>query len=130
MTLLEAMMASLVLMLGTSAGAQLWSHGLRINASVGQREDRLERLEALMLASEGVARDLAEDLPPETDCQSARDQLLPLWRGLDADQRAVLALPPSPAGTLHLRWDLDGSRRERVFSTTVLLRCQEVSHET
>ncbi|MBM5816003.1 MAG: hypothetical protein FJ083_05275 [Cyanobacteria bacterium K_Offshore_surface_m2_239] len=130
MTLLEAVMASLLLMLGTSAAAQLWSHGLRISVNVSQREERLDRLEELLLGSEGVARELADRLEPVEDCQAAIAQLLPRLRALSPEDTATLSLPPSPAGTLHLRWDDDGLRRERIFSASVLRLCRGGRHES
>jgi hypothetical protein len=128
MTLLETVMASLVLMLGTSAAAQMWCHGLRTSVNAGQREERLDRLEALLLASEGMVRHVADRGEPEGDCQVAIAQLLPRLRALDPERTATLSQPPSPAGTLHLRWDADGLRRERLFSTTALRLCQEANH--
>jgi len=130
MTLLDAVMASLVLMLGTSAAVQLWTHGLRTSVSLGQREERLDRLEALLLASEGVARELADRREPAEDCQAAIAQLVPQLVALDPAGTASLTHPPSPPGTLHIRWEADGLRRERLFSATVLRLCHGARHES
>ncbi|MFN7679082.1 MAG: hypothetical protein ACK5QW_10885, partial [Cyanobacteriota bacterium] len=80
MTLLEAAMASLVLMLATTAAGQLWSQGVRISGLATQREERLHALEALLLASEGTARYWAAGQGPSADCQAALGQLTPLLR--------------------------------------------------
>jgi hypothetical protein len=130
MTLLEVMMASLVLMLGTSAAAQLWSHGLRSTHALAQREERLHRLDALLMASEGMARELAASQEPATDCPTVMAQLLPLLQGLPPARQATLSQPPSPPGTLHLRWEADGLRRERLLSGTALGLCREETDET
>jgi hypothetical protein len=125
MTLVEAVMASLVLMLGTSAAAQLWSHGLRSSLDLAQREDRFQQLEALLLASEGMARKLAAQQGPASACHVAVAQLLPQLRALPTARAATLTQPSSPPGTVHLRWEADGLRRERLFSTTALGLCRE-----
>ena len=130
MTLMEAVMASLVLMLGTSAAAQLWSHGLRSTHALAQREERLHRLDALLLASEGMARELAASQEPEDDCPTAMAQLLPLLQGMPPAREATLSQPSSPPGTLHLRWEADGLRRERLLSGTALGLCREGNHAT
>jgi hypothetical protein len=129
MTLMEAVMASLVLMLGTTAAGQLWGQGLRISGLVAQREERLQTLDALLLASEGTARQLAAAQGPASDCQVVVEQLATLLRTLPQAQRATLSLPPSPPTTVHVRWDVDGLRRERLLSTTALQLCQESGHE-
>lgn len=129
MTLLEAVMASLVLMIGTSAAAQLWSHGLRSSLELVRREQRLQRLEGLLLSSEGMARDQARRLGPAGDCPTAVAQLLPRLRALPPAREATLTRIPSPSGTLHLRWEAEGLRRERVFSTSALRLCQEEDHD-
>jgi hypothetical protein len=125
MTLMEAVMASLVLMLATTASGQLWSQGLRISGLATQREERLHTLEALLLASEGTARDWAAGHGPSADCQVAVNQLTPLLRALPNAQRATLYLSPTPLGTVHVRWELDGLRRERLLSATALRLCGE-----
>ncbi|MEB3259023.1 MAG: hypothetical protein VKP63_00155 [Cyanobacteriota bacterium] len=127
MTLLEAVMASLLLMLGSSAAARLWSHGLQTTATVGQREERLDRLEALLLASEGLARNLAHADPPG-DCQVAIARLRQGLQALDPEGMATLSHPPSPPGTVHLRWEADGLRRERIFSPSVWGLCRGGDH--
>jgi hypothetical protein len=128
MTLLEAVMASLVLMIGTSAAAQLWSHGLRSSLEMARREQGLQRLEGLLLGSEGLARELAARLGPDNDCPTALAQLLPRIQSLPAAREATLTLPPSPPGTVHLRWETDGLRRERLLSTSALGLCREADH--
>lgn len=130
MTLVEAVMASLVLMLGTSAAAQVWGHGLRTSREVALREERLHALDALLLASEGIARDLAASQGPLGECQAATAQLLPLLRALPGAEEATLSQPPSPPGTVHLRWEAGDLRRERLFSASALGLCQEDDHGT
>lgn len=129
MTLMEAVMASLVLMIGTSAAAQLWSHSLRSTQDLARREERLHRLDALLLASEGMARELAASQGPARDCPTVMAELLPLLRVLPPAREATLSQPPSPAGTLHLRWEADGLRRERLLSGTALGLCREGNDE-
>ncbi|MFN9661190.1 MAG: hypothetical protein ACK6BC_12630 [Cyanobacteriota bacterium] len=129
MTLVEVVMASLVFMLGTATAAQLWSHGLRSSRDLAQREERLHRLDGLLLASEGMARDLAVRLGPASDCQVASAQLVPRLRALPSARQATLSQPPSPPDTLHLRWETAGLRRERLLSTTALRLCREGDHE-
>jgi type II secretory pathway component PulJ len=128
MTLLEAVMASLLLMLGSSAAARLWSHGLQTTATLGQREERLDRLEALLLASEGLARDLAVKMDQQGDCQVAITRLRQGLQALAPEGMATLSHPPSPPGTVHLRWESDGLRRERVFSPSVWGLCRGGDH--
>jgi hypothetical protein len=123
MTLLEAAMASLVLMLATTAAGQLWSQGVRISGLATQREERLHALEALLLASEGTARHWAAGQGPSADCQAALGQLTPLLRALPNAQRATLFLSSAPQGTVHVRWELDGLRRERLWSAAALGLC-------
>lgn len=130
MTLLEAVMASVVLMLGTSTSAWMWNHGLRISLELAKREERLQRLDALLLASEAMARKLADQSQPASSCQVAIAQLLPQLRALPAARSAILTQPTSPAGTLHLRWEADGLRRERLFSTSALRLCVERTDES
>ena len=55
-------------------------------------------------------------------------QLVPLLRTLPSAQEASLSQPPSPPGTLHLRWEADGLQRERLLSVTALRLCQEDNH--
>jgi hypothetical protein len=128
MTLVEALLASLLFLMGSSAVAQLWSQGLRTSHDLAQRQDRLHRLERLLLASEGMARDWAARLGPASDCQSALEQLVPLLRSLNQGGNATFSLPPSPAGTLHLRWEEDGFQKERLLSPTALELCREGGH--
>lgn len=130
MTLLDVVLASLVLLLGTSAASQLWIQGLRSSRELAQREERLQKLEALLLASEGMARDQAARLGPASDCQAAVDQLLPRLRALPPAREATLSQPPSPPGTVHLRWEAEGLRRERLFSPTALGLCRGGHHGT
>lgn len=129
MTLLDVVLASLVLLLGTSAASQLWIHGLRSSRELAQREERFQKLEALLLASEGMARDQAARLGSANDCQAAVDQLLPRLRALSPTGEATLTQPPTPAGTLHLRWEAEGLRRERLYSPSALGLCREARHE-
>ena len=130
MTLLEAIMASLLLMLASSAAGQVWSEGLRVSGRVAQREERAQTLDALLLASEGSVRDLAATQGPASDCQDAIAQLPPLLSSLPNPRQATLSLPASPAGTVHVRWELAGMRRERLWSVTALRLCQETGHGT
>ncbi|MEB3335714.1 MAG: hypothetical protein VKP70_12100 [Cyanobacteriota bacterium] len=125
MTLVEAMLASLLFLLGTSAAAQLWNQGLRASQEVAQREKRLHRLETLLLASEGAVRDWAARQGPASDCQGALEELLPRLRALNPAGSATFSHPPSPPGTLHLRWEEDGLRKERLLSPTALELCRE-----
>ncbi|MFN9622542.1 MAG: hypothetical protein ACK587_06885 [Cyanobacteriota bacterium] len=127
MTLLEAVMASLVLMIGTSAAAQLWSQGLRTSLELARREQRLQQLETLLLSSEGLARDGAVHLGTANDCSAAEARLLSRLRALPSAAEATLTRPASSPGTLHLRWEADGVRRERIFSHSALGLCQEGS---
>jgi len=130
MTLVEAVMASLVLMVSTASSAWLSSQGLRSSWHLAQREERLHRLDDLLLASEGMARDLAASQGAASDCQAAVAQLVPLLQTLPSAREASLSQPPSPPGTLHLRWEADGLRRERLLSVTALRLCQEDNHGT
>ncbi|MFN9645745.1 MAG: hypothetical protein ACK6BG_11665 [Cyanobacteriota bacterium] len=125
MTLVEAVMASLVLMIGTSAAAQLWSHGLRSSLELARREQTLQRLDGLLLNGEGLARELAVRHGPSSDCPSALARLLSGIQALPTARTATLTLPPSPPGTLHLRWETDGVRRERLLSPSALGLCRE-----
>ncbi len=129
MTLVETVMASLVLMIGAAAAAQLWSQGFGITRDVAQREERLQRLEALLLASEGVARDLAASQAPLGNCQLAAGQFLSRLQALPASAEVSLSQHPSPPGTVHFRWELDGLRRERLLSVSALDLCQEEDHD-
>lgn len=128
MTLIEAVAASLVLMVSTSAAAQLWSQALRATVELAKREQQLHRLDALLLASEGQARELAGRQGVAAHCQGAATGLLPLLLALPAAEGAILSVPPSPPGTVHLRWDAGGLRRERLLSASALGLCREVSH--
>lgn len=128
MTLVETVMASLVLMIGASAAAELWSQGLRITKDLTQREERLQHLDALLLASEGVARDLAASQAPLGNCQLAAGQFLSRVRALPTSAEASLSEHPSAPGTVHLRWEVGGLRRERLLSVSALQLCQEEDH--
>jgi hypothetical protein len=128
MTLMEAVMASLVLMLATTTAGQLWSQGLRISSRVAQREEQLHSLDALLLASEGLARELAAMQGPISDCQEAVGHLTVQLRALPHAPQITLSFPASPPGTLHVRWEVDGLRRERLLSASTLRLCQEASH--
>lgn len=128
MTLVEALLASLVFLIGTTAAAQLWSQGLQTSQDLAQREERLHKLERLLLASEGTARTWAAHQGPASDCQGALDQLEPLLHALNPGGNTTFSQPPSPPGTLHLRWEEDGLRKERLFSPTALELCREGSH--
>jgi hypothetical protein len=55
---------------------------------------------------------------------------VPLLQTLPSAREASLSQPPSPPGTLHLRWEADGLRRERLLSVTALRLCQEDNHGT
>jgi hypothetical protein len=131
MNLAEVVSASLILMLGCSSSAQLWSQGFRSGAERAQREAHMDRLESLLVASEGTARQLAKtQQPPTTDCQVAAGQLvshlmvLPLAQ--DSNPPASLSLPQPPGpGLLHLRWEAGGVQRERLLSLSAVGLCQE-----
>lgn len=129
MNLTEAVAAALVLMVSTSAAAQLWSQALRHSSALAQRETQLQRLDALLLASEGKARELAASQTPTRDCQGAAGQLVPLLRALTSQQaqQATLTVPPSAPGLLHVRWEADGLRRERLLSASALGLCREAT---
>lgn len=128
MSLLEAVAASAVLVVSSSAAAQLWSQALRSSGEVARREEQLHRLDALLLASEGKAQELAGQQGVAAQCQGATGSLLPLLRALPAAQGAILTVPPSPAGTLHLRWEVGGMRRERLLSASALGLCRQGGH--
>jgi hypothetical protein len=134
MTLAETVTASLVLMIGSSAAAQVWSQTLRASSVLARQEAQLHALDALLLASEGQARALAKSKGPATDCPAALGQLEPLLRALPSflaqskGQGATLTLPPSAPGMLHVRWESAGVKRERLLSASVLGLCREVAH--
>lgn len=137
MTLAETVAASLVLMVGSSAAAQVWSQTLRSSSELAHREAQLLALDALLLASEGQARALADrQQGPAIDCPTAIGELVPLLRALPQTLAkgegpgATLTLPPSAPGLLHVRWESAGVRRERLFSASVLGLCREASHGT
>lgn len=124
MNLAEAVAASVVLMVGCSSSAQLWSQGLRSSAELAQREAQMDRLESLLVASEGTARQLAKapPEPPGTDCQAAlvaQLQALPLAQATTPPASLSLPSPPGP-GLLHLRWEAGGVQRERLLSFSAL----------
>ena len=129
MTLAEAVAASLVWMVGCGSAAQLWSQGLRASWELSRREAHMERLESLLVASEGAARFLAASQGPAVDCQVAVGQLVPMLQALPTavapGQPANLALPTSAPGLLHLRWETGGFKRERLLSLSALGLCQE-----
>jgi hypothetical protein len=131
MTLAEAVGASVVFLLGCSSAAQFWSQGLRSSWELARREAHLERLEALLVASEGAARNLASQ-GPAADCQVAAAQLVPVLQALPAavapGQTATLSFPASGPGLLHLRWETGGLQRDRLLSPSALGLCQEGSH--
>jgi len=134
MTLAETVAASLVLMIGSSAAAQVWSQTLRASSELARQEAQLHALDALLLASEGQARVLAKSQGPATDCPAAIGQLVPLLRALPSvlaqskGQGASLTLPPSAPGMVHVRWESAGVKRERLLSASVLGLCREVAH--
>ncbi|MEB3324134.1 MAG: hypothetical protein VKM17_02205 [Cyanobacteriota bacterium] len=136
MTLAETVTASLVLMIGSSAAAQVWSQTLRASSELARQEAQLQALDALLLASEGQARALAKSQGPATDCPAAIGQLVPLLRALPSvlaqskgpGQGATLTLPPSAPGMLHVRWESAGVKRERMLSASVLGLCREAAH--
>jgi hypothetical protein len=134
MTMAEAVAASLVFLLGCSSAAQLWSQGLRASWELARREAQLERLDTLLVASEGAARKLATTGGPAVDCQVAAAQLMPVLQALPAavspDQPATLSFPASGPGLLHLRWETGGLQRERLLSPSALGLCQEGSYGT
>jgi len=130
MNLAEVVSASLILMLGCSSSAQLWSQGFRSGAERAQREAHMDRLESLLVASEGKARQLASTQEPTTDCQVAADllvshlQALPLAQASNPPASLSLPQPPGP-GLLHLRWEAGGVQRERLLSLSAVGLCQE-----
>ena len=133
MNLAETVDASVVLMLGCSSAGQLWSQGFRSGAELAQREAHMDRLESLLVASEGRARQLAKtQQPPATDCQAAAGQLVSHLEALPLAQAsnppATLSLPPSGPGLLHLRWEAGGVQRERLLSLSAVGLCQEGSN--
>lgn len=134
MTLAETVAASLVLMIGGSAAAQVWSQTLRASSELARQEARLHALDALLLASEGQARALAKSQGPATDCPAAIGQLVPLLQALppvlaqSMGQGATLTLPPSAPGLVHVRWESAGVKRERLLSASVLGLCREATH--
>jgi hypothetical protein len=131
MNLAETVGASVVLMLGCSSAGQLWSQGFRSGAELAQREAHMDRLESLLVASEGRARQLAKtQQPPATDCQAAAGQLVPELQALPLAQAsnppATLSLPQPPGpGLLHLRWEAGGVQRERLLSLSAVGLCRE-----
>lgn len=130
MNLAETVCASVVLMLGCSSAGQLWSQGFRSGAELAQREAHMDRLESLLVASEGRARQLANtQQPPATDCHAAAGQLVPELQALPLAQAsnppATLSLPPSGPGLLHLRWEAGGVQRERLLSLSAVGLCRE-----
>ena len=129
MSLAEAVVASLVLMLGCSSAAQLWCQGLRANWDLAQREGQLVRLDSLMAESEGRARTLANSQGPAANCLVAANQLVPMLQTMPAavapGQPANLSLPPVAPGLLHIRWEVGGFQRERLLSLSALGLCQE-----
>lgn len=128
MSLMEAVAACLVLLTGSSAAAQLWSQALRSNWQLAERQELLHRLDGLLLASEGKARELVAQQGVAAHCQGAADPLVPLLRALPTAQGATLSVPPSPPGTLHVRWEAGQLRRERLLSASALGLCREVPH--
>ena len=130
MSLAEAVAASLVLMVGASASAQMWSQALRGSWELAQREAQLQRVDALVLASEGKARELASSANPSTPCADATGQLVAHLRALPSGdgQPATLTVPSSHPGVLHLRWESGGVIRERLLSPSALGLCREASH--
>ncbi|MFN6338271.1 MAG: hypothetical protein ACK41W_06025 [Cyanobacteriota bacterium] len=128
MNLMEVVMAALVLMLGTSAAARLWGEALRASGDLAQREERLHNLEALLLASEGKARAWATNLTTTGACPEVAERLESQLRELPATPGAILTLPPSPSGVLHVRWEAGGLRRERLLSVSALGLCREGGH--
>ena len=128
MSVLDALMASLVLMLGTSAAGQLWCHGLRVSQNLAKREESLQRLDAVLLASETLVRELAAGQGAAGSCQDVSAEFLPRLRALAPTREVSVTQPASPPGTLHLRWEADGLRRERLFSATALGPCREADH--
>jgi hypothetical protein len=130
MSLVEAVAASLLLLLGSSAAAQLWSQGLRASWEQRQRESQLHSLDALVLASEGKARALAASQGPAAECQAAVAQLVPMLRALPSEleqgrePQASLSLPESGAGLLHVRWAIGALQRQRLLSVTALGLCR------
>ncbi|MGA1304918.1 MAG: hypothetical protein ACO3ZD_12825 [Cyanobium sp.] len=134
MNLAEALGASLVLVIGCSSSAQLWNQGVRATAELAQREEQMDRLESLLVASEGTARQLARvQQAPAANCQAASDQLveqlqaLPLAQASTPPATLTLPQPPGP-GLLHLRWEAGGVQRERLLSLSAVGLCREGSH--
>jgi hypothetical protein len=129
MNLAETVGASLVLMLGCSSAGQLWSQGFRSGAELAQREAHMDRLESLLVASEGTARQLAKTQQSQ-NCHDAADLLVSHLQALLLAQAsnppASLSLPQPPGpGLLHLRWEAGGVQRERLLSLSAVGLCQE-----
>jgi len=142
MNLAEGVGASMVLLLGCSSAAQLWSQGLRSSLELARRESHLDRLESLLVASEGTARQLAKEEEnrklanpnqPAPNCQAVTAQLVSQLQALPtakASKRpATLSLPQPPGpGLLHLRWESGGVQRERLLSLSAVGLCREGSN--
>jgi hypothetical protein len=142
MNLAETVCASVVLMLGCSSAGQLWSQGFRSGAELAQREAHMDRLESLLVASEGTARQLASEVASEEaaqkkdnpnwrapTCQELTARLMPRLQALPQTQPsqppATLSLPPGGANLLHLRWEAGGVQRERLLSLSAVGLCRE-----
>ncbi|MEB3325093.1 MAG: hypothetical protein VKM17_07120 [Cyanobacteriota bacterium] len=137
MTLAEVLSASVVLMLGCSSAAQLWSKGFQSGADLAQREALMDRLERLLVASEGTARQLAKTSGPEATCQAAANKMVAELQTLqEANPPATLTFPepnpanPLPAGLLRVRWESGGVQRERLLSLSAVGLCQEGASAT
>jgi primosomal protein N' len=102
----------------------------------------LDRLESLLVASEGTARQLAKEEEnrklanpnqPAPNCQAVTAQLVSQLQALPtakASKRpATLSLPQPPGpGLLHLRWEAGGVQRERLLSLSAVGLCREGSN--
>lgn len=127
MSVTEVLLAAALMALGGSAAAQLWGQALLASHAVALRQERLHTLDGLLLASEAAARAWAAGADPveaAEPCPGA-DALEPRLRALPAAAGATLSLPPSPAGLVHVRWELGGLRRERLLSASALGLCRE-----
>ena len=136
MSLVEVVSASLILMLGCSSAAQLMSRGGQSSVELKRWGVLQERLDTLMVASEGKARQLASTQGPATDCQVAAALLEPELQALPASlapgEPVSLVFSSAGAGLVHVRWEVPWQnttlKRERLLSASALGLCQEGGH--
>jgi len=129
MNLAEVVSASLILMLGCSSSAQLLSKGGQSSVELKQLGALQERLDTLMVASEGTARHMGL----AQNCQLAAAQLEPQLQALPATlapgQQVSLSFSSSSEvdGLMHVRWEVPWQnttlKRERLLSASALGMC-------